>query len=81
MHFPSTSTLALSLLALTSSVTATARQYNTIEISDGVGGDAMAEAQAAFPGALDSLTAAEFEDVNVCPNGHRTLPAPRESLG
>ncbi|KAL3427917.1 small secreted protein [Phlyctema vagabunda] len=61
MQFPTT-LVALGMLAMT--VSATPRAYNDFQISGCTGGSAEAEAEAAFPGALNSLTSAEFSDVN-----------------
>lgn len=58
-------THSLFSLIFITSVSATARQYNTYQISNGVGGQAQAEAIAAFPGALSSLTGTSLSDVNV----------------
>jgi hypothetical protein len=65
MQLQFTPAFTLAVLALASTATATVRQYNTFQISGGVGGGALAQAEAAFPGALDSLDASEFQDVNV----------------
>ena len=56
---------SLIVLAFVTYVSATARQFDDFQISDGVGGDAEAESIAAFPGALDSLTGTALSDVNV----------------
>lgn len=62
MHF---SAPILLIAASFSMVAATAEQYNTFQISDGVGGSAAAEAAAAFPGAGASLSGTALQDVNV----------------